>query len=103
MSKLSVSCPSCAKRYGVPEEYAGKKFKCKDCGATISIPATAAEPEPEEPIAVDEDEPAPPKRKKSTKAPNPKRACTMEGTPARLMMARLMTRVNQLSGAYSLR
>ena len=44
-----------------------------------------------------------PKPKKMTKAPTPKRAWTMEGTPARLMMARLITRVNQLSGAYSLR
>ena len=44
-----------------------------------------------------------PKRKKSTNAPTPKRACTIEGTPARLMMARLIARVSQLSGAYSLR
>jgi len=73
MSKLSVSCPSCAKRYGVPEEHAGKKFKCKDCGATISIPAAAAEAEPEEPAAFDEEEPAPPKRKKSTTHRRPAR------------------------------
>ena len=44
-----------------------------------------------------------PKSKKRTKAPTPKSACTIEGTPARLMIARLMTRVSQLSGAYSLR
>ena len=44
-----------------------------------------------------------PKPKNMTKAPTPNRACTIEGTPARLMMARLMARVNQLSGAYSLR
>lgn len=45
MSKISISCPSCAKRYGVPEEYAGKQFKCKDCGASIKIPgATASAP-----------------------------------------------------------
>ncbi len=44
-----------------------------------------------------------PKPKKSTKAPTPKSACTIEGTPARLMIARLISRVNQLSGAYSLR
>ena len=41
--------------------------------------------------------------KKSTNAPTPNRACTIEGTPARLMIARLMMRVNQLSFAYSLR
>ena len=44
-----------------------------------------------------------PKRKKSTKAPTPNRACTIDGTPARLMIARFMARVSQLSGAYSLR
>jgi hypothetical protein len=73
MSKLSVSCPSCAKRYGVPEEHAGKKFKCKDCGATISIPAAAAAAEPEEPAAGEEEEPAPPKRRKSTTHRRPAR------------------------------
>ena len=36
-------------------------------------------------------------------APRPKSACTMLGTPARLMTARLMMRLNQLSLAYSLR
>jgi len=41
--------------------------------------------------------------KKSTKAPNPKSACTIDGTPARLMIARLMDLVSRLSGAYSLR
>ena len=39
----------------------------------------------------------------STKAPRPNSACTMLGTPARLMTARLMIRLNQLSRAYSLR
>src|SRR3990172_9230296 len=36
-----------------------------------------------------------------TKAPTPNSACTMLGTPARLTTARLTTRVNQLSPAYS--
>ena len=44
-----------------------------------------------------------PKPKKITKAPTPNSAWTIDGTPARLMMQRLMSRVNQLSGAYSLR
>jgi hypothetical protein len=44
-----------------------------------------------------------PNLKKMTKAPSPNRACTIDGTPARLMIARLITRVNQLSPAYSLR
>ncbi len=44
-----------------------------------------------------------PKRKKMTNAPTPNSAWTIDGTPARLMIARLIARVNQLSGAYSLR
>ena len=39
----------------------------------------------------------------STKAPTPKSACTMLGTPARLTTARLTKRVSQLSPAYSFR
>jgi hypothetical protein len=38
-----------------------------------------------------------------TNAPTPNKAWTMLGTPARFTTARLMTRVNQLSRAYSLR
>ena len=44
-----------------------------------------------------------PKRKNSTKAPTPNSACTIDGTPARLMTARLIALVSQLSRAYSLR
>jgi len=44
-----------------------------------------------------------PSRAKSTNAPSPNSACTMLGTPARLTTARLTTRVNQLSRAYSFR
>jgi hypothetical protein len=44
-----------------------------------------------------------PNSKKRTKAPSPNRAWTIDGTPARLMIARLIVRVNQLSPAYSLR
>ncbi len=44
-----------------------------------------------------------PSRAAYTKAPRPNSACTMLGTPARLTTARLMSRVNQLSFAYSFR
>lgn len=44
-----------------------------------------------------------PKSANSTNAPNPNRAWTMEGTPARLIIARLIARVRRLSRAYSLR
>jgi hypothetical protein len=35
---ISVNCPSCARQYSVKEEAAGKKFKCKDCGAVVQVP-----------------------------------------------------------------
>jgi hypothetical protein len=40
---LSVQCGSCGARYNVDEKLAGKRAKCKKCGATMSIPAPAAE------------------------------------------------------------
>ncbi|MBN2491031.1 MAG: hypothetical protein JXQ29_09290, partial [Planctomycetes bacterium] len=76
MSKLSVSCPSCAKRYSVPEEYAGKKFKCKDCGATVAVPAARKPPAPE-PVAEEE---APEERRQ---APRPQPPARRTARPAR--------------------
>jgi hypothetical protein len=35
---ISVSCPSCARQYSVKDEAAGKKFRCKDCGAVVQVP-----------------------------------------------------------------
>ena len=37
--KISVTCPECETTYSVPEELAGKKFRCKKCPQAISIPA----------------------------------------------------------------
>jgi predicted Zn finger-like uncharacterized protein len=39
---LSVECPECGARYNVPDKLAGKKARCKKCGATIPIPGGAA-------------------------------------------------------------
>lgn len=38
---ISVKCPSCPKTYNVDDKFAGKKAKCKECGAIMSIPALA--------------------------------------------------------------
>ncbi|MHC4661036.1 MAG: hypothetical protein ACYS8W_05050 [Planctomycetota bacterium] len=35
---IAVPCPKCAKRISLPEEYAGRKFKCTSCKAKIRIP-----------------------------------------------------------------
>jgi ribosomal protein S27E len=81
MSKLSVSCPSCAKRYAVPDSYAGKKFKCKDCGAVISIPGGEAPAvEPEEPAAEEEEAPrSSPRRSTAGRRPARRRPAARHG------------------------
>ena len=38
---ISVQCGECGARYNVNESMAGKRAKCKKCGATMSIPAPA--------------------------------------------------------------
>jgi hypothetical protein len=35
---IEVKCPSCGKSTSVPDEYAGRKGRCKDCKAAISVP-----------------------------------------------------------------
>ncbi len=40
---ISVSCEACGREYQVKEELAGKRVKCKDCGAVISIPLEVVE------------------------------------------------------------
>ena len=41
--KIDVDCPGCGKRYEVAESYAGKKSRCKQCGASFRIPSPSAE------------------------------------------------------------
>ncbi len=50
---LDVSCPGCEKAYKVPAELAGKKIKCKACGAIVPVPAArgAAKPAAATPAA----------------------------------------------------
>ena len=42
---ISCQCPSCGKRLKARDSAAGKKVKCPDCGAAISIPARKAKQE----------------------------------------------------------
>ena len=39
---ISVDCPGCGKRFSVAAQHAGKRGKCKACGAMVSIPAPTA-------------------------------------------------------------
>ena len=38
----TASCSNCGRSYRVPEEAAGKKFKCKQCGGVIRVPGVPA-------------------------------------------------------------
>ena len=44
---IAATC-TCGKRFGVPDEYAGKRVKCSACGQPVSIPnaGSAADPAP---------------------------------------------------------
>ena len=48
---LVAECRGCGKQYKVDEKFAGKKAKCKNCGAAIAIPAAPPPPEPDDPFA----------------------------------------------------
>ena len=38
---LSVTCSGCQSQYSVPDNMAGKRAKCKKCGAVLVMPAAA--------------------------------------------------------------
>lgn len=33
-----IQCSLCGKKYKLPEKYAGRKLKCKDCGESLPVP-----------------------------------------------------------------
>lgn len=35
---ISFSCDNCGKAFSVSEEYAGRRARCKACGATVTVP-----------------------------------------------------------------
>jgi len=36
---IEFTCNNCGKRFSMAEEFAGRKGKCKQCGATLTVPA----------------------------------------------------------------
>jgi len=38
---INFSCTKCGHAYSVPDEYAGKKVRCKQCQTVNTIPAAA--------------------------------------------------------------
>lgn len=49
---IAFSCPSCQKDYTVPDQFAGRSTRCRQCGSDMQIPVAsfaaplAAEPAP---------------------------------------------------------
>lgn len=41
---LEVACNGCGRKYRAPEQFAGKKMRCKQCGDTMVVPETAEVP-----------------------------------------------------------
>src|SRR6476620_9706678 len=41
---ITFTCAGCGRSFTVPDEFAGRKAKCKSCGAPVEVPATAATP-----------------------------------------------------------
>lgn len=40
---ISLGCEECGKEYRIKDELAGKRIKCKECGAVITIPSLEVE------------------------------------------------------------
>lgn len=38
---IFVTCGHCSKTYEVPDEFAGREFRCRDCGESVTIPGAA--------------------------------------------------------------
>lgn len=51
MQPLTFACTACAKRVGVPAEFAGRKVRCPHCKAVVVAPEAAAPPIPPPPPA----------------------------------------------------
>lgn len=59
---IAVECEMCATSYKVADKFAGKKFKCKECGETCQVPGgvtaskTRKPPAKRKPIVQEEDD-----------------------------------------------
>src|SRR4051812_27933557 len=39
---ITFTCAGCGRSFTVPDEFAGRKARCKSCGAPVEVPANAA-------------------------------------------------------------
>ena len=60
---ITFRCPNCDKHFTVADEHAGKRAKCKGCGAAMQIPGGQEDleitPHPEPPVVRQARRPAP--------------------------------------------
>ncbi len=40
---IQFSCEKCKKAYRIPDNFAGKKVRCKQCGVTTQVPVASHE------------------------------------------------------------
>ena len=80
---ISIQCPQCEARFQVPDNLAGRRGKCKACGAVITVPAAEAAEELAADVVVAEPVPAktgsPPAA--GTNPPQPARQATPPRPP----------------------
>ena len=106
---ITTACPSCKREMKVPAELAGKKVRCKGCGAVIPVPAadaaapaaaspaapvTAAPPPPTQPAA-----PAPTVSAAPAARPAPVAVAPSASTEGADLRARLLSTEAQLAAA----
>jgi hypothetical protein len=48
---IAAVCGKCSSRFSVPDHYAGKKGKCKKCGAVVTVPTASVAPATDKPAA----------------------------------------------------
>src|SRR3954471_16932044 len=52
---ITLSCPGCDRTLRLPDEKAGGRTRCPDCGAVVSVPAASAEEEIETAVAAEDE------------------------------------------------
>ena len=84
---IEVDCPACFVPYRLKDEFAGKRIKCKQCGAVVPVPrpgrqAVAEAEEPWDETPEEPQRPAPGRAKKKRK----KKAASGGGPPLGLVL-----------------
>lgn len=84
---IRFNCPGCGRPFAVPETFAGRKARCKTCGATVVVPAEDAVPSP-----------CPPAATSRAAQPSP-----LPDSPPKipLRIRRLMSDANQMREAFA--